>query len=402
MASEEEKTTVVVEPEEKGITRRAFVRGLAATGAGMAVASSGLFGLASAVKASPYYLGSIPKEKLIWMYETMLKAREFDLTYMDGIVSRRLPRGTGFHPCVGEEATMVGAAAPLEEKDWVFCTYRNTAYNMARGLDPKAMAAEAINKATGANKGYGTHSRTVDIDKHVPGNNALVGQQALAATGCAFGLKVLGSDAVVLTSNGDGHFNTMDTLSALNEAANFSLPVVFVSETNGYSIWVPVSSTMKIPNIAQRAAGFGMPGEVVDGMDILAVYTVTKRAVERARSGGGPTLLDMQTYRYYDHSGVAGFQKGVLGGFRLGYRPDSELRSWLAKDPIEKHKRFLVQEGILTEAEAQDIREKVRQEIADAFELAIASPVPVAEDGVKNVFIGETVLPRQLADCPLY
>jgi pyruvate dehydrogenase E1 component alpha subunit len=164
-----------------------------------------------------------------------------------------------------------------------------------------------------------------------------------------------------------------------------------------YQIWQRYTNTCALKDLADRAKGYGMPGHVVDGQDVLAVYNVIKNAVDRCRAKGGPTMVEAKTYRYYDHFGMGGAKAGKLGAFGLDYRSDSEVRHWLGKDPIVLHRRTLVDTGILTKAQADEIEEGVKAEAKAALDFTLASPLCTPQDGLKNVYATGTVPARQLA-----
>ncbi len=224
------------------------------------------------------------------------------------------------------------------------------------------------------------------------------------AAGAAAALKARGKGRVALCFGGDAHSTTPYFHIALNEAATHRLPFIYVIENNQYldAHVQHISECINVRDIADMAAAYNIPGHVVDGQDALEVYNAVKGAVDRAEAGDGPTLIEAKTYRYYDHFGARGAKPGVMGAFGLGYRSDREVRSWMARDPIVKHRKTLISWGILTEVEADEFEARVKKEIEDAFEWADKQPVPKAEDGLKNVFVEGTVLPRQLADCPLW
>ncbi len=174
--------------------------------------------------------------------------------------------------------------------------------------------------------------------------------------------------------------------SAANAAAVWKLPWIAVIENNGYQIWVRASEVCSPVDLARRADGFGIEGRVVDGNDVLAVYNVARYAVEKARRGGGPTVIECKTYRWYDHYGVAGARLGVDGALGLWYRSNRELRDWMAKDPIARFQRFLESEGVLAAGQAERIRAEVAKAVEDAAAWAASQPVPKPEDGLRNVF----------------
>jgi len=378
------------------VSRRSFLKGMAAAGAGAAFFSSALEKTAKAVggMAPTYFPEELSNDKLINMYETMLKIRWYERTWMDAKLTIKGWRGSG-HCSVGEEAGPVGVCTALRDDDYIFGNHRSHGHVIAKGAPLKPMMAEMDFRANGLNKGYGGTMHMVYPEKGMMGADGIVGPGAVFASGAAYGIKVRGTDQVAVVFGGDGQPNTPFFHVAMNEAANFNLPFIYVIENNQYQIWVRYTQTTNLIDLADRARGYDMPGVVVDGMDVLSVYNATKAAVDRARAGKGPTMLELKTYRYYDHSGTAGATPGQLGAFGLDYRPDAEVRAWMAKDPIVRHRNVLVSNGILTEAEANGIEDKVKQELKDALEYTLASPMCKPEDGLKNVYAQGSVEARQ-------
>jgi len=381
---------------EKGmvVSRRSFMKGLTAAGAGLAFFSGGLSKLAGATGG--YWPGDLSKDQLIDMYTRMMRIRWFERTIIDSMLSVKGYRGYA-HSYAGQEAVAVGVCSALRKDDYVFGNHRSHGHCIAKGADIKKMMAEIDFRATGSCKGYGGSMHVADVSVGVMGADGIVGPGAVFAAGAAYGIKVRRTDQVAVVFGGDGQANTPWFHVAMNEAANFDLPFIYVLENNLYQIWVKYTDTTSLRDLADRAKGYGMPGRVVDGQDVLAVHNVMKEAVDRARAGKGPTLIEAKTYRYYDHMGMAGAKPGELGAFKLDYRPDNELRAWLAKDPIVLHRRVLVANGILSEAEASSLEEKVKGEVKEAFNFAMSSPMCTPEDGLKNVYATGTVLPRQMA-----
>jgi pyruvate dehydrogenase E1 component alpha subunit len=253
------------------------------------------------------------------------------------------------------------------------------------------MLAEITHKATGYCKGYGGSLHITDMRLGILGMNGIVGASHLFAAGAAYGIKVKGTDQVAVSFGGDGSIQGNFFSSAANSAATWKLPWIGVIENNAFQIWVRASDVYGITDLAQRAAGYGIESRVVDGNDVLAVFNAAKHAVDKARAGGGPTIIECKTYRWYDHYGAGGAQIGVDGAFGLGYRSDRELRDWMAKDPIVRFRKFLVSEKVLTEPRADEIVAEVRQAVEDAVQFADAQPVPKPEDGLANVFATGTV-----------
>jgi len=307
------------------------------------------------------------------------------------------------HTCCGQEAVATGVIAAMEKNDWCYASHRCSIHNIARDMEMGRMFGTAIYKANGYTKGYGNHFHISDKAHKVPNIEGLIGLAPLIAAGTAYGEMVQKSGNIVVKFSGDGDYQWPDTLCALNEAANFKLPIVFIIENNGYQIWVRTDETTPLKDLADRGKGFGIPGVVVDGQDVLSVYNVAKPAIDKARAGGGPTIIECKTYRYFDHFGVRGYTPGkAIGSWGMFYRSDKELQHWLTKDPIDNFRRALISQGVVTESEAENIKNKAKNEVNQAWEWCLQQPNPKAEDALKNARVGVTELPRQLADCPLY
>lgn len=230
-----------------------------------------------------------------------------------------------------------------------------------------------------------------DATKGILGMNGIIGPQYLIAAGAAYSAKVRGTKQVAMAFGGDGSVNNGWYYSGLRNAALYNLPLIVVIENNGYQINMPQERTNSLRDLSNFGAGLQIAHETVNGMDIMAVHSVAKRAVDRARSGRGPTLIEAKTYRFYDHSGLAGAKPGVLGAFGLPYRKDSEVRAWIAEDPIPKFKRQLVANSVLTSEEADKIEADVKAEVAKSIEFARNSPSPNPSSGLGHVFAGASV-----------
>jgi len=290
------------------------------------------------------------------------------------------------HLYVGEEAIAVGVCHALRKDDYIASTHRGHGHLIAKGGDLGRMLAEITHKATGYCKGYGGSLHITDVGLGILGMNGIVGASHLFGAGAAYGIKVKGTDQVAVSFGGDGSIQGNFFSSAANAAAAWKLPWIGVLENNGYQIWVRATDVYGIVDLAQRAQGYGIEGRVVDGNDVLAVYSLAKYAVAKARSGGGPTIIECKTYRWYDHYGPGGAKIGVDGAFGLGYRSDRELRGWMAKDPIARLRKTLVSDKILTEDQAGQIVKEVREAVEQAAAFAKEQPVPKPEDGLLNVF----------------
>jgi TPP-dependent pyruvate/acetoin dehydrogenase alpha subunit len=370
------------------VSRRTFVKGLGMAGAGAALLASGPARQASAQYGATHADG-LSGEQLAAMYTAMLKIRLWETKVKDLILQGGF-RGVA-HLYVGEEAIAVGVCQGLRQDDYIASNHRGHGHLIAKGGDLGRMLAEITHKATGYCKGYGGSLHITDVSLGILGMNGIVGAAHLLAAGAAYGIRVKGTDQVAVSFGGDGSLQNAFFTSAANAASAWKLPWIGVIENNAFQIWVRADNVYGITDLARRADGFGIEGRVVDGNDVLSVYNVARRAVDKARSGGGPTVIECKTYRWYDHYGVSGARIGRDGAFGLSYRSDRELRDWMAKDPIRRFRQFLVAEQVLTEDRADQMVAEVQQAVDEAAEFAEAQPVPTPEDGLRNVFAQGTV-----------
>lgn len=338
----------------------------------------------AAAQVGPGSWDELSKEQLVQMYEDMLKIRLWESKVKDLLLAGGF-RGVA-HLYVGEEAVAVGVCHALRKDDYLASNHRGHGHLIAKGGDLGRMLAEITHKATGYCKGYGGSLHITDVGLGILGMNGIVGASHLFAAGAAYGIKVKGTDQVAVSFGGDGSIQGNFFSSAANAAAAWKLPWIGVIENNGYQIWVRASDVYGIVDLAQRAQGYGIEGRVVDGNDVLAVYNAAKYAVAKARTGGGPTIIECKTYRWYDHYGAGGAKIGADGAFGLGYRSDRELRGWMAKDPITRLRKALISDQILTDQRADEIVKEVREAVEKAAAFASEQPVPKPEDGLLNVF----------------
>jgi pyruvate dehydrogenase E1 component alpha subunit len=321
---------------------------------------------------------SIGKEKLIQMYTTMLKIRKFEEAvgklaaegFVPGLV----------HLYIGEEAVAVGACANLRKDDYITSTHRGHGHCIAKGGDVKKMMAEILGKRTGYCKGKGGSMHICAPEIGVMGCSGIVGASILIATGLGLAIQLKQTDQVVVSFFGDGAANTGAFHEGINMAAIWKLPVIYVCENNLYAISTSVFRSTSVKNIAERAAAYGIPGVAVDGMDVVAVYEAVKKAVNKARGGGGPTLIECKTYRFRGH---------MEGDPKRGatYRSEAEITEWEKKCPINNFKAKLIENHILTETEAEEIEHKCTEEIQEAVKFAKDSPYPSPEDVLEDVFV---------------
>ena len=367
----------------KVVSRRTFIQGLGAMGVGSVFFSAGT-GRQAKGQSSAGSIDGLSAEQLTGMYTDMLKIRLWETKIKDLALKGGF-RGVA-HLYVGEEAIAVGVCSALRKDDYIASTHRGHGHLIAKGGDMNLMLAEITHKAAGYCKGYGGSLHITDMSLGILGMNGIVGASHLMGAGAAYGIKVRGTDQVVVSFGGDGSIQGSFFTSAANSAATYKLPWISVIENNQFQIWVRCSDVYAIKDLARRAEGYGIEGRIVDGNDVLAVYEVAKYAVEKARAGEGPTVIECKTYRWYDHYGFGGARVGVDGAFGLGYRSDRELRDWMAKDPIRRFRRFLVDENVLTEERAVEILAEVQKAVDHAAAYAEAEPVPKPESGLLNVF----------------
>jgi len=314
------------------------------------------------------------KDKLIEMYKRMIEIRYFEEKVFD-LYAQNLVPGT-IHLYLGEEAIAVGVCSTLRKDDYITSTHRGHGHCIAKGAELKRTMAEILGKKTGYCKGKGGSMHIADFSIGMLGATAVVGAGLPIAVGAGLSVKLRKTDQVVACFFGEGASNQGTFHESINMASTWKLPVIFVCENNLYAMGTRQSTVMAIENVADRAVAYGIPGVVVDGNDVLAVYETTQKAVERARKGEGPTLIECKTYRHKGHSRVDPAK----------YRPKEEVEEWLAKDPIKRFKEKLLQTNSLTESEVQQIEKEVSDEIEEAVKFAVESPYPAPEEALEDVY----------------
>src|SRR5919199_1026955 len=272
-------------------------------------------------------------------------------------------RGTT-HPYIGMEAVGVGVTLALQPDDWVTSTHRGHGHTIAKGGDPKKMKAELLGKATGYSGGKGGSMHIADMDKHMLGANGIVGGGMGLATGAALSASLQKTGAVAVCFFGDGALEQGILHETTNLATIWKLPVVYVCENNQYAMSARSDWSVAGGDPARRAAGYGIPGVTVDGMDFFAVNRAASELVERARRGEGPAYLVCNTYRYHGHH----------AGDPLNYREKEEVERWRLQDPIERVKKVALDRGDMTAAQIADLEVRVEAQIDEAVEFAKTSP----------------------------
>lgn len=301
-------------------------------------------------------------------YRRMVRIRKFEEEGTRLFRAGKIPGA--FHASIGQEAAIVGACMALRDGDAMTGTHRSHGHPIGKGADLKALMAELMGKATGICKGRGGSMHLADNSVGIIGESAIVGGGIPLATGCGLSAKVRRSDQVNLCFFGDGAVNQGTFHECLNMGALWKLPVVYFCENNGYAITTSVARSHGQPNIAKRAQAYGMPGVIVDGQDVRAVYQVASEAATRARRGEGPTLIEAKTYRFDEHN------VNLHVGAKKPYRPLEEAEEYRThRDPIALFRRVLLNEGF-SEIELVAIESEIAKAVDEAIQFAEESPSP--------------------------
>lgn len=313
-------------------------------------------------------------DRLEELLRTMLLIRAFE-EKADELFGLGKVHGT-MHLSIGQEAVAVGVCASLRPDDYVLSTHRGHGHCLAKGADPGRMMAEFLGKETGYCRGRGGSMHIADIQGGNLGANGIVAGGLPIATGVGLSIQMRHTDQVCVVFFGDGATTEGAFHESINLAAIWSLPVVFVCENNQYAMSFPVSRSMRVPRIRDRGCAYGIPAEIVDGMDLLSVYRAAGGAVDRARAGKGPTLLECVTYRYKGHS----------KSDRQLYRTREEVESWRLRDPITQLRSHLLEEGVITEDRFQELDADARGAIEKALRFAEESPEPDPAELLEGVY----------------
>ena len=307
---------------------------------------------------------SYSKETFLTWYETMLRIRRFEERTLMLYGQQKI---RGFcHVYIGQEAIAGGMVTAIRPEDAVITAYRQHGTALSRGIPAKACMAELFGKATGVVKGKGGSMHFFSKEKRFFGGNGIVGAQIPIGTGIAFAEKYKGTDNLCVTMFGDGAARQGALYESFNMAMTWKLPVLYICENNGYAMGTSVERTSNVEDLYKIGAAFDMPSEPVNGMDPIAVHEALTRAAEHIRSGKGPYYLEIKTYRYKGHS-VSDPAK---------YRTKEELKEYKDQDPVKGLEAKLLEEGIATEAEVKEIKDKIKIEIDEAVKFAEESPYP--------------------------
>jgi len=324
---------------------------------------------------APQVAAGLDSNGLLQAYRIMRRIRSFEDRVHEEFATGEIP---GFvHLYAGEEASAAGVIIHLDDRDSIASTHRGHGHCIARGVDVKTMMAEIYGKRTGVCHGKGGSMHIADLSKGMLGANGIVGGGPPLICGTALAAKVQGTGGVGVAFFGDGASNQGTTLEAMNLASVWDLPAVFVAENNGYAETTSSSWSVAADNIADRAAGFGMPGVIVDGFDFFAVHEAAGEAISRARVGGGPTLIEVKLTRYYGH----------FEGDQQTYRGDEVARAKESLDCLKRFRAGVTHSGQLSDAQLDQVDSEVAALIEEAVVEAKAASKPTEADLLTDVYV---------------
>jgi pyruvate dehydrogenase E1 component alpha subunit len=321
---------------------------------------------------------ALSREQLLDAYRSMRMIRSFEERLAELVTAGKL--GGFLHLYAGEEAVAVGVCAHLGDRDVVASTHRGHGHCIAKGVDVRGMMAELFGKSTGICKGKGGSMHIADIDKGMLGANGIVGAGIPLTTGAALTAKLKKTGGVAVGFFGDGATNQGQFHESLNMAANWKLPAIFVAENNGYGEFTPTDFVTPVKDLAVRAQSYAMRSAVADGMDFFDVYEKAGEAIEAARKGDGPTLLECKTYRFYGH----------FVGDPLRYRSKQEAEDWKQhRDPLDLFEAKVVEAGLVDADALRQIDGEVQAEVSAAVDEAESAPLPDPADVLTDVYANE-------------
>ncbi len=326
--------------------------------------------------ATPKSYEGLPADKWVELYTIMVRIRQFEERIMPLLKEGKI-KGTA-HPSVGQEAVAAGVCGVLEPTDYIVSNHRGHGHCIAKGMRTAEMMAELYGKRTGSNKGKGGSMHIADLDQYIIGCTGIVGSGAPIAGGAALAARMRKTGQAVVCFFGDGGINQGVVFEAMNMAAIWKLPVIFVCENNMYALSTPAEKMTALKQLADRALGFGFPGFQIAGNDLRAVVRATRDALHRARSDQGPTLLECKTYRWYGHSAMRPDTRA--------YRAREEELEWRERDPIALSEKELTKAGVLTTDRVAQVQREVAKEIEDAVEFAERSADPDLQEMFTDVY----------------
>lgn len=314
-------------------------------------------------------------EQGLWLLREMLRIRRVEEALARAYAQGLIPGAC--HTYVGQEAIAVGVCAHLRSDDVVFSTHRGHGHALAKGAPAREVMAELFGKATGVSRGRGGSMHLFVPEVGLMGTTGIVGPNILQATGAGYSFQLLKTDRVSVAFFGDGAMNNGAFHEGVNLAAIWGLPVIYVCENNQFATEVPFDYATRNTDVAERARAYGIPGITVDGNDVLAVREAAEAAIDRARRGGGPSLIEGKTYRTRPHA------EGMRDG---GYRTMEEIEAWKQRDPIGLLETRLLDRGIATPEQIEAVRQEIEAVVADGLEFARNSPFPAPETAALHIY----------------
>jgi 2-oxoisovalerate dehydrogenase E1 component len=314
-------------------------------------------------------------EQALWLLREMLRIRRVEEALARAYAQGSIPGAC--HTYVGQEAIAVGVCAHLRPDDVVFSTHRGHGHALAKGAPAREVMAELFGKATGVSKGRGGSMHLFVPEVGLMGTTGIVGPNILQATGAGYSFQLMKTDQVSVAFFGDGAMNNGAFHEGVNMAAIWGLPVVYVCENNQFATEVPFDYATRNTDVAERVRAYGIPGVAVDGNDVLAVTEAAQAAIERARSGGGPSLIEGKTYRTRPHA------EGMRDG---GYRTMEEIESWKQRDPILLLESRLLDREIATQGQIDAVRQEIEDVVAEGLEFAKNSPYPEPDTAALHIY----------------
>jgi TPP-dependent pyruvate/acetoin dehydrogenase alpha subunit len=314
-------------------------------------------------------------DQALWLLREMLRIRRVEEALARSYAQGLIPGAC--HTYVGQEAIAVGVCAHLRSDDVVFSTHRGHGHALAKGAPAREVMAELFGKATGVSKGRGGSMHLFVPEVGLMGTTGIVGPNILQATGAGYSFQLMQTDQVSVAFFGDGAMNNGAFHEGVNMAAIWGLPVVYVCENNQFATEVPFDYATRNTDVAERARSYGIPGVTVDGNDVLAVTEAAAAAIERARRGGGPSLIEGKTYRTRPHA------EGMRDG---GYRTIEEIDAWKQRDPIALLEARLLDQELATQAQIDEVRQEIEDVVTDGLEFAKSSPYPEADTAALHIY----------------
>jgi len=331
-------------------------------------------------------MASLSREQLLDTYYKMRASRVWESTMKDLFLAGEDGLYGFFHCGVGEEAIPAGVMTALNEDDYIACTHRGHGHLIAKGGDLDQMSAEIFFRESGYNKGFGGSMHITDMSKGIMGMNGIVGASYYMAAGGAIRAKVQGTGQVGVAFFGDGASASPYYFSAVRSSKNENLPVIYVAENNFQYMSMPVAKHSPTKYLSDYTKGLDIPHFLVDGNDVTAVYHAANEAVQHARAGNGPSVIEAITYRWYDHSGFSGARQGEDGASGLPYRTDEELQGWMSRDPVTRYRQWLTAKGIASEEELEQVEADVKKAVDASVEYARKGKDPAPEQGVHHTY----------------